>query len=77
MEQPGDIIDIRKDKIRDLKQSGIDLYPNDFSVTHTVKDIQHAVVNQDIDCGSGNRRHKNSRPHHGHQSFRQISLYPI
>jgi lysyl-tRNA synthetase, class II len=47
MEQPGDIIDIRKDKIRDLKQSGIDLYPNDFTVTHTVKDIQHAVANQD------------------------------
>jgi lysyl-tRNA synthetase class 2 len=47
MEQPGDIIDIRKDKIRDLKQSGIDLYPNDFTVTHTVKNIQLAVVNQD------------------------------
>ena len=48
MEQPGDIIDIRKDKIRDLKQSGIDLYPNDFTVTHTVKNIQLAVVNQDM-----------------------------
>ncbi len=48
MEQIGDIIQIRKEKISQLKQSGIELYPNDFSVTHTVKDIQGVVSNQDV-----------------------------
>ncbi len=54
MEQPGDIINIRKEKIRDLRRSGIDVYPNDFSVTHTVGEIVRATGSQEADVAAGN-----------------------
>jgi len=43
MDQPGDIVDIRKQKIRELEQSGVELYPNDFTVTHSVAQILKSV----------------------------------
>ncbi|HMA67735.1 MAG TPA: lysine--tRNA ligase [Desulfosalsimonadaceae bacterium] len=43
MEQAKDILAKRYDKVRELKESGVDLYPNDFVVTHTVRDIQGKV----------------------------------
>ena len=40
-----DVIEKRKMKNTELKESGVNLYPNDFSVTHTVRDI--------VDCIQG------------------------
>ena len=40
MKQSKDIIGQRKEKIQKLKESGIELFPNDYRVSHTVKDIQ-------------------------------------
>ncbi len=39
MEQPKDVIEKRRQKIRELQESGVELFPNDFSATHTVGDI--------------------------------------
>jgi len=50
MDQPLDIIDIRKEKIQDLRQSGVALYPNDFIVTHTIRQITGSVENQDAEA---------------------------
>jgi lysyl-tRNA synthetase class 2 len=47
MEQGKDIVERRREKVRALKEAGIELYPNDFGVTHTVSDL-HA----DIEAGS-------------------------
>jgi lysyl-tRNA synthetase, class II len=54
MEQPGDIIDIRKEKIRELRHSGVDLYPNDFTVTHTVVAVGRLTENHDPDAAADN-----------------------
>ncbi len=43
MEQPKDIIEKRKEKIAQLKASGINLYPNDFHVEHTISEILEDV----------------------------------
>lgn len=43
-----DVIDNRKQKNAELKASGVNLFPNDFSVTHTVKEAQ-ALVEGDVD----------------------------
>ncbi|MFO7839485.1 MAG: lysine--tRNA ligase [Desulfosalsimonadaceae bacterium] len=43
MEQARDILAKRYDKVRELKESGVELYPNDFVVTHTVRDIQGEI----------------------------------
>ena len=39
MEQARDIVEKRREKVRALKEAGVELYPNDFSVTHTVGEI--------------------------------------
>jgi len=39
MEQTKDIIEKRHEKARSLEASGIELYPNDFRVFHTVRDV--------------------------------------
>jgi len=46
MEQPKDIIEKRHEKARSLKETGVELYPNDFLVSHTVGDIL-ALVDSD------------------------------
>ncbi len=43
MEKSSDVLRKRKDKITDLQNSGINLFPNGFTVTHTVRDIRQAV----------------------------------
>ena len=40
MKQSKDIIGKRKEKIQKLKESGIELFPNDYRVSHTVEDIR-------------------------------------
>ena len=40
-----DVIDNRKMKNAELKAAGVNLYPNDFSVTHTVKDVMEMIEN--------------------------------
>jgi len=44
MEQAKDIVEKRREKVRALKESGVDLYPNDFTVTHTVGDINAEIA---------------------------------
>ncbi len=43
MEKSSDVLRKRKDKITVLQNSGINLFPNGFAVTHTVRDIRQAV----------------------------------
>jgi lysyl-tRNA synthetase class 2 len=39
MEQTSDIIAARKEKLCELREAGVDPYPNDFCVTHSIGDI--------------------------------------
>ena len=43
MEKQGSIIVNRKKKLQDLKEKKVDLFPNDYKVLHTVRDIQNAI----------------------------------
>ena len=43
IEQIGNIIEKRKQKVEDLKNLNINLFPNDFIVSHTVQDIRSAI----------------------------------
>jgi len=43
MESPGDLLERRQQKVLDLKNSGINLYPNDFSVSHTIAEIRTLI----------------------------------
>ncbi len=43
MEKTGDLIERRKQKISELKEKGINLFPNTITVTHTVSEIQQKV----------------------------------
>lgn len=54
MEQTGDIINIRKEKIRELKQSGVEVYPNDFAVSHTIKQILNSVESKEEEASTAN-----------------------
>jgi lysyl-tRNA synthetase class 2 len=44
MEEISDLIGKRRKKIEDLKNKKIDLFPNDFNVVHTVRDITNALA---------------------------------
>ncbi len=46
MSKKNDVIEKRKEKIQTLKESGIELFPNDYKVSHTVKDIKDLVENE-------------------------------
>jgi lysyl-tRNA synthetase class 2 len=46
MEKTSELIQQRRDKLNGLKQSHIQLFPNDFKVSHTVHDIQTYIENQ-------------------------------
>jgi lysyl-tRNA synthetase class 2 len=43
-EKPGDVIEKRRRKLQELKETGIIVYPNDFRVTHCIADIQGLVA---------------------------------
>ena len=45
MDKKSAIIENRKKKLEDLKNSNINLFPNDFKVLHTVRDIMKAIEN--------------------------------
>jgi len=45
MDKKSTIIENRKKKLEDLKNSNINLFPNDFDVLHTVRDIMKALEN--------------------------------
>ena len=45
MEKKSAIIENRKKKLEDLKNNNINLFPNDFKVLHTVRDIMKAIEN--------------------------------
>ncbi len=47
MEQSKDVIAKRREKIEELKAAGIELFPNDFPVSHTVADLFAAVEGDD------------------------------
>jgi len=53
MEQAKDVIAIRREKIEALKTEGVDLFPNDFPVSHTVADIMASVEAGDESLASG------------------------
>ena len=44
MEIKSEIIKKRKKKIVDLMDKNINLFPNDFIVSHTVQDIKQAII---------------------------------
>ena len=46
MEKTSELIQQRRDKLNGLKQSDIQLYPNDFKVSHTIHEIQSIIENQ-------------------------------
>lgn len=43
MEKPNELIDTKKKKILELKDNNINLFPNDFKVLHTVRDIRNII----------------------------------
>ncbi len=43
MDNPSDIIKLRRQKNSDLTHEGVVLYPNDFRVLHSIEDIRHKV----------------------------------
>jgi len=43
MGKTGDLLQKRKEKIEELKKSDINLFPNGFTVSHTVNDIREAI----------------------------------
>ncbi len=43
MNEPTDIVEKRKEKLRHLKDAGVELFPNDFRVTHTIAQIRTAA----------------------------------
>ena len=43
MEKPNDLIGKRRQKLEDLKNNNINLFPNDFNVLHTVRDITGVI----------------------------------
>jgi len=45
MDKKSAIIEDRKKKLEDLKNNNINLFPNDFEVLHTVRDIMKAIEN--------------------------------
>ena len=43
MDKTSDTIEKRRKKLSELKDNGINLFPNDFIVSHTVKDLRDAI----------------------------------
>lgn len=49
MSKKNDVVEKRKEKIQMFKDSGIALFPNDYKVSHTVKDIKKLVEKESGD----------------------------
>ncbi len=45
-EKTGDIISKRKEKTAEIKLSGVNLYPNNFAVSHTIDEIKKKIENE-------------------------------
>ncbi len=43
MNKKSDVIEKRRDKLEALREKGVQLFPNDFKVSHTVKDIKDTI----------------------------------
>ncbi len=43
MEKTGDVLEKRREKLKEMKESGINLFPNDFSAENTVKEIRGII----------------------------------
>lgn len=43
MEKSGDVIEKRRKKAEELRQGGVNLFPNDFSVSHSISEIKAAI----------------------------------
>ena len=43
VEKPNELIEMKKKKILELRNNNINLFPNDFKVLHTVRDIRNAI----------------------------------
>ena len=43
MNKKSDVIEKRRDKLEALREKGVQLFPNDFKVSHTVKDIKDII----------------------------------
>lgn len=43
MEKKSDIIEKRREKLSDLQEKNINLFPNDFTISHTVRDLRKIV----------------------------------
>jgi lysyl-tRNA synthetase class 2 len=43
MDKNSEILRQRKDKIEELKNSGVNLFPNGFNVSHNIRDIQNVI----------------------------------
>ena len=43
MEKAGDLIQKRRDKFDELRQSNVQLFPNDFNPSHTIDEI-HGLI---------------------------------
>ena len=46
MEKTSELIQKRRDKFNELKESRIQLFPNDFKVSHTINEIQSLIEHQ-------------------------------
>ncbi len=44
-ENTSKVVKQRKVKINELKQNNIELYPNDFKISHSIKEI-HSIINK-------------------------------
>ncbi|MFW6284702.1 MAG: amino acid--tRNA ligase-related protein, partial [Desulfosalsimonas sp.] len=51
--QATDVIAKRREKIQALRDAGVELFPNDFAVTHTVAGILKSVADKDEDLTGG------------------------
>jgi lysyl-tRNA synthetase class 2 len=49
LDHSSQLIEQRREKAKALEEEGVELYPNDFQVTHTVKNVKDAIAGQDED----------------------------
>lgn len=54
MTQAKDVITKRREKVETIKAEGIELFPNDFKITHTVAKIRAAIEADDSQMSAGN-----------------------
>ncbi len=55
MDKESKLIQLRKDKINELKESGVPLYPNDFKPTCSIKTLKEIIEKSPEDVGENGR----------------------